>query len=126
MLMSHHDSKPVPQLHQQLLEKEVAKVKKGDLEFVLQQYERHNLHLNETGTNLTDTMFRQLDEIFCLLHREKPISEREQKVAIAAIRYFVDEHDHIIDSHKSGLADDALVVQAAVNELKEALEDVEC
>jgi hypothetical protein len=49
------------------------------------------------------------------------LSEREQQVALAAMRYFLKEDDAVRDTYMAGHVDDALVVQAAMNELQARL-----
>mgnify|MGYP005848872177 CR=1 FL=1 len=114
----------VPQYHRDLLEKEVAGVKPGDLDVVHRLFKAHKGDLKPVGLKMIDGLFRQLEVLHQLLDAPEHLDDRQQRVAIAALKYFLREEDHITDKYAfTGLVDDALVVEAAVWELHDALEE---
>jgi uncharacterized membrane protein YkvA (DUF1232 family) len=73
---------------------------------------------------MIDGLFRQLEVLHQLLDEPEHLDDRQQRVAIAALKYFLREDDVITDKYAfTGLVDDALVVEAAVWELHDALEE---
>ncbi|MBI5155026.1 hypothetical protein HZA57_07295 [Candidatus Poribacteria bacterium] len=109
----------IPEMHRRLLDERVAGVKPGDLEFVRKHYDAMKDSFDAGGVRLIQALFRQLAALRALLDHPGDLTARQRDVAIAAMKYFLSEDDHISDGHHSvaGLVDDALVVEAAVEEL---------
>lgn len=113
----------VPDMHRQLLEKQVAELRPNDLEHVLWRYEHKRSTLRPMGVGMIDAMLRELEHLYELLKQPGDLTERERDVAVAAMKYFLREDDHVNDDHPvTGLVDDALVVTAAMEELRARLE----
>ena len=111
--------RPVPELHRDLLEKEVVSLRPDDLERIVRIIARLDSELKPTGREMIDELLCQVRAIHSLLeHSEEHLSPRERSVATAALKYFLKDNDYISDDLQgAGLIDDALVVQAAYNEL---------
>ena len=118
--MTEQRKSRIPEVHRELLEKEVKRIElPRDLDYVKRHFHLVREDLNHCNVRLIDALFRQLQSLIDLLEDPDKLTERQLKVAIAAVKYFLLSDDHIDDNHHSvaGLVDDALVVEAAVEEL---------
>ncbi len=112
-------SDKVPEMHVELLEQEIVDLRIDDERYVVETYSRMRMDFKPSGKSLVDRMMKELETIHQLLCRtDCDLDERQRKVCVAAIKYFLKEGDHIGDDyHQAGLVDDALVVRAATIEL---------
>jgi hypothetical protein len=108
---------PVPEVYEQLLEHEMGTVSFSEVETITAMFESKTAYLQGTeGEGIDDTL-AQARSIRTLLDQPDKLTDRQLLTALAALQYFVRDEDH---AH--GHDDDAMVIQAAVNHLREPLQ----
>lgn len=111
---------PVPEMHIELLEKEIAGLREDDLRYVKETFDRRGDNIRCGGKKLIERMVAQVKILRKLLDEPGKLSARNLAVTIAGLKYFERDTDGVHDDTEAGLVDDALVVQAAINELETA------
>ena len=111
----------IPKRHRDLLDETVRGLMPDDERFVRNTYGKMRDQLRSSDTKLYDELFRNLEQLDVFLDKPDGATEQQKKVALAALKYFVQTHDNVNDDHVSGLIDDAIVVRAAMLDLRDAL-----
>jgi len=110
-------SEETPHTYRELLEQEVATVRFDELEAITHHFESKVARMTPSS-DIDARMLQQAFNLRRLLDHPQHLTDRQLLVALAALRYLVRDEDHASDTHE----DDALVVQAAADELRELLE----
>lgn len=111
---------PVPDAHRRLLDEMVAKLRfPQDREYVMTHYAGVRAKMAEPSSRMIANLLENLDRMFQLLESNDSIPIAEQKLAVAAIKYYLLENDAVPELHggDAGLVDDAMVAKAAAEAL---------
>lgn len=111
---------PVPGIYEQLLENEIATVSFAEVDAITGLFESKTTHLRVVDQETHNETLQQARNVRALLDQPHKLTDRQLLIALAALRYFVRDEDHA-DGHQ----DDALVIQAAVNQLQEPLQELQ-
>jgi uncharacterized membrane protein YkvA (DUF1232 family) len=110
----------IPQLHKDLLEQTLQNLRDSDQQWVMQRYDQEREKMRPVGLRLVDRLIDDVNWLHDLLDHPETLTERQRRLAVAGLKYFLQEDDYVTDKKgAAGLVDDALVVEAAVTELKD-------